>query len=133
MKISDQKIKEKVQELMEHQIEQRGFATPVDTLLALNVLHQRDYESWRKGRVPFLERVIQMNLHKLSKVLKAMCLYAKHNHLKPSIAIYSKWGGKGKLKFTKSGAKSMEQRYMTHFVDTEKVKQLKAQKGKVQH
>jgi hypothetical protein len=37
-------------------------------LIAMGVLSKEQYEDWRRGRVPYLERVCQINLGKLSTI-----------------------------------------------------------------
>ena len=40
----------------------RGYAAPVDVLMDIGVLSKQDYENWRFGKVPYLERVCKINL-----------------------------------------------------------------------
>ena len=36
------------------------------------MLDKADYESWRRGRVPYLEKVVRGNLGKVSAVVRSM-------------------------------------------------------------
>jgi hypothetical protein len=36
----------------------QGFVSTVDVLIDMGRLARKDYEDWRMGRVPFLERVV---------------------------------------------------------------------------
>lgn len=117
---------------MYHTISKNGFVTPVDVLIEVEVLSKIDYENWRNGRVPYLEKVCKVNLHKLATIMKEMRSYAKMHNLKPSYTAYYKWGKgkKIKLRFSISGDENIECSYSTHFVDSKKIAELKATKQK---
>lgn len=124
---------------MYHQWKKRGFATPVDTLMDCGILSKTAYEDWRFGRILYLEKCCTVNLKKLSFIMKQMGAFAKKNDWKSSFCYYKQWGTRKKngqghksiipLRFSKSGNVEIEKRYATHFVDGEKVKQLKKQKN----
>ncbi len=57
---------------MHHQCRDRGYAVPVDVLMDICALTKEKYEDWRFGRVPVLEAVCNINLGKLSTVMKAV-------------------------------------------------------------
>ena len=105
---------------MYHQINDTGYATAVQTLMDMQILSKEDYERWRNGQVPYLERVCKVNLKKLAAILQEMKRYATRNDLKPSFTFYKQWGRKNKstikLKFTKTGNEYMENLYATHYV-----------------
>ena len=109
-----------VHNAMYQQLQKRGYAAPVDVLMDLNVLAKGEYENWRRGRVDYLERVCNVNLHKLSEIMKLMRGYAAKTGLKPSWTFYRQWGCKEsrKLRFSKSGKEEIEQAYATHYVMT---------------
>lgn len=107
---------EKVQSAVYRQCQSRGYATPVDVLIDIGVLDKKKHEDWRRGRIPFLEAVCTMNLHKLSEVLKIIRKYAMDNGLKPSETDYRQWGAKSrKLRFSKTGNPAVEKSYSTHY------------------
>ena len=62
----------KVSSSMYHQINEIGYATAVQTLMDLQILSKEDYERWRNGQVPYLEKVCKINLKKLAEVLQEM-------------------------------------------------------------
>jgi len=95
-----------------------GFIAPVNLLMELQYLTKKDYEEWRKGNIPYLERACQINLKKLSFIMKALRTYAKNRKLKPSWTAYMSWGKKNKrkLQFSKSGKHEIELAYSTHFI-----------------
>ena len=116
---------------MYHQCKDRGYAAPVDVLMDIGVLRKQDYENWRNGRVDYLERVCQCNLHKLSEIMKEVRSYAGKNELKPSETVYKQWGKKGrviKLRFSKSGDPGIEKGYSTHYVDSKRTAELKEER-----
>ncbi|MDO4556428.1 MAG: hypothetical protein Q4B70_15010 [Lachnospiraceae bacterium] len=131
--INDKEIIEKVQSSMHQQWQQRGYATPVDTLIGCGVLTKKAYEEWRFGKVPYLEKCCTVNLRKLSFILRKMREYADKNGWKASFCYYKQWGVKKKqghkktveLQFSKSGATGIERQYATHFVDGDRIKMLK--------
>lgn len=89
--------------------------------MKIGVLSTKDYEDWRFGRVPYLEKVCKTNLSKLSFIMKELRAYAMANHLKPSWTAYNQWGIKGKkipLRFSKSSDSVIEEAYATHYVVT---------------
>ena len=120
---------------MYQQWERRGYAAPVDTLRECGVLPKKAYEEWRFGKVPYLEKVCIVNLHKLSFIMHQMRVFAKKNQWTPSFCYYKQWGIKKKdgqghkpvipLRFSKSGEAEIERWYATHFVDKKKISLLK--------
>lgn len=121
-----------------HQCKERGYATPVDVLMDVDVLPKKQYELWRFGKVSYLESVCTVNLRKLSFIMHQIRIYAKKQNLKPSLCYYKQWGvqkknGQGHkpvipLRFSKSGKPEIEREYATHYVDAERTAQLKVKK-----
>lgn len=129
----------KVHSSMYHQCRDRGYATPVDVMMDVGVLPKKKYEDWRFGRVPNLESVCTVNLHKLSFIMHQMRVYARKTGLQPSVTCYKQWGVKKKsgqgsrpvipLRFSKSGNPEIERWYATHFLDSKRIAELKAEKA----
>ncbi len=125
----------KVHSSVYHQCQARGYATAVDVLMELGILSKQKYEDWRLGRVPYLEAVCTVNLHKLSFVLHQMNVYAKKTDLKPSVCYYKRWGMKKRggqgakpvipLRFSKTGDPAVEKSYATHYVDSKRIAAIK--------
>ncbi len=114
-------MEEKVRQAMEKQCLSTGYAAPVDILMDLGVLEKKDYEQWRKGSIPYLERVCHSNLNKLSNIMKTVKACAGSMGLKPSLTDYRKWGrGHFQLRFSKSGRPEIERSYATHYIGTRK-------------
>ena len=134
--MNNEELMGKVHASMYQQCQKRGYAAPVDVLMDIGVLPRKKYEDWRYGRVPFLEGVCNVNLHKLSFIMHQMRVYAQKTGLKPSLCYYRKGGRKKQtgqghkpvtpLRFSKSGAPEIEKWYATHFVDTKQAAALKA-------
>ena len=116
--MNNKELTGKVHSSMYHQCRERGFAAPVDVLIEIGYLSKQDYENWRFGRVPYLERVCKVNLSKLSFVLYQMQVYAQKAGLKLSFCFYKQWGVKKKngqghkpvipLRFGKTGNPEIE-------------------------
>lgn len=112
--MNNMELKAKVDKAMADIIRAKGFAAPVDVLMEVGILSKKDHEDWRSGRVPYLERVCNTNLSKLSLVMHEIRSYADRNDLKLSWTAYIH---KGKpLRFSKSSDEKIERSYSTHYV-----------------
>lgn len=91
---------------------------PVDVLVEMGLLEAKHFEDWRRGRIPFLEKVINCNLTRLSRLLRIVRFHAHDLNLEPSWTAYMRWGKgtKQQLRFTKTGDPELEELYATHFV-----------------
>ena len=101
------------------QILARGkVVAPVDVLIGMDLLTPERLEDWRRGRVPYLEKVINCNLNRLSKLLRILRFHAHDLNLVPSITVYTRWskGPKRRLRFTKNADPKLEEAYARHFV-----------------
>lgn len=128
--MNNQQLIEKIHFSMENQCLKRGYATPVDVLMDLDILSKTDYEKWRAGNIPYLEKVCMINLNKLTELLKVMQQYSQKEKLKPSFCVYKQWGCKSikKLRFSKSGSGVIEKNYATHFVNLTQLEHIKKAK-----
>jgi hypothetical protein len=98
----------------------KGYISVVDTFMEMGALTKENHENWRFRRVPYLEKVVQMNLSHISVVVKAVQANSIRGKLKPSTTKYMSWGkgARQQLRFTKSGNPYLEKVYATHFVRT---------------
>ena len=98
-------------------IREKGYMCPVDILIELGYLSKKDYEAWRFGKVEFLEKVIMVNLGKLSSINRIIRQTGRKLGLKESVTIYNKYGKgpKRKLIFSKSISYNIEKSYSTHY------------------
>jgi hypothetical protein len=91
---------------------------PIDVFVQMDLLSKADVESWRFGRVPYLERVIRGSLGKTSRILRILRMHAHDLNMIPSHTAYVKWG-KGQrapLRFSKTGDGNIEEAYSRHFL-----------------
>jgi hypothetical protein len=94
------------------------IVAPVDVQVHMDLLRQKRLEDWRLGRVPYLEKVIDCNLTRLSRLLRILRFHAHDLKLVPSVTAYMRWGKgpKQRLRFTKTGDPKLEEVYARHFV-----------------
>ena len=91
---------------------------PVEVLLEMGNLTQKNHEAWCRGQVPYLERVFEGNLSKANRILHIIGFHVHDLNLVPRRTVYHQWG-KGKkhiLRFSKSGNEGVEEAYSTHYV-----------------
>lgn len=90
---------------------------PVDVLVAMSLLAPEKLEDWRRGRMPYLEKVTNCNLTRLSRLLRILRFHAHDLNLVPSVTVHRRWGKgpKQRLQFTKTGDPRLEEAYARHF------------------
>lgn len=95
-----------------------NVVAPVDVLIGMGLLTREQLEDWRRGRMPYLEQIINCNLARLGRLLRILRFHAHDLNLKPSWTAYMRWGKgpKQRLRFSKSGEPKVEEAYATHFV-----------------
>ena len=126
-------LEKKVKQLVHSLAYEKGFVCSVDVLLRLDYLSLTDYESWRFGKVEYLEKVCKANLGKLSLINKAIRTNAHELKLERSWTGYHRFG-KGenqKLIFSKSKDSKIEEAYATHYLDKKRIVELKGNKASV--
>lgn len=99
-------------------VDEKGYVSPVDLLVKMERITQKQLEDWRFKRIPYLERVVVGNLSKMKFILDELCEFGKTAKLKSSQTVYVSWG-KGpnqRLRFSKSGDPRIETMYSTHYV-----------------
>ena len=89
---------------------------PVDVLMEMGNLTKKNYDSWRKGQVPYLERVFEGSLSKASRILRIIGFHMHDLNMVPRRTVYRQKGKKHLLRFSKSGNKRLEEAYTTHYV-----------------
>jgi len=131
--MNDKELHAKVHSVSYNLMEATGIVTPVDVLMKIGILSKSDYENWRNGKVPYLEKVCKINLSKLQKINREIQAFAKKNDLKPSWTFYKQWGKNKKvnkdkaiqLRFSQNGIESIEREYATHYISPKKVDEAK--------
>jgi hypothetical protein len=99
----------------------RGYIALDEVFREMGKLDAKQWDEWRRGRVPYLERVIRLNLSQINAVCRAVHASARRGNLKPSWTAYVRWG-KGPrlpLRFTKSGDPHLERAWATRHVRTQ--------------
>lgn len=95
----------------------RQVVTPLDVLVGIGWLPAAQVEAWRRGRVPYLERVADVNLARLSTGLRLLGDWAQRHHLTPSETVYVAWTrDRHRLRFTKTGDAHLERVWRTHWI-----------------
>lgn len=109
----------------------KGYVCSIDVFIKLGFLSEKDYEDWRFKRVSYLEKVCQVNLHKLSAVNKFIRKYSVEWNFEKSSTYYHSWGKspKTKLIFSKSRIPNIEEGYATHYLNKKRISELKALKN----
>jgi hypothetical protein len=114
----DDKLCPRVAQAVETLLAKGKVVAPVDVLVQMGLLDPKRLEDWRRGRVPYLEKVIDCNLTRLSRLLRILQFHAHDLNLKPSTTAYMRWGKgpKQRIRFTKTGDRKLEEAYARHFV-----------------
>jgi hypothetical protein len=86
----------------------------IDVILGIGWLGTDAHARWRKGQVPYLERVVHANLKRISTALYLFRKWAAEQGLKPSETHYKHRSHT--LRFSKSKKHSVERLYRTHSV-----------------
>jgi hypothetical protein len=115
---SQDHLQDRVVRAAEAALADHSYVSAIDVLCGMGLLTSSHLESWRKGRVDFLERVIQGNLHKISSAMALFRGWAKQKGLKPSETRYVRHGRHRTvdLRFSKSGDPEIEKNYRTHYI-----------------
>ena len=99
-------------------LKREDVLTPIGILIEMGHLSKNNYEAWRKGQVPFLERVIEGNLSKANRILRIIGFHAHDLNMVPQQTVYHQWG-KGKkrvLRFSRYGDPNLEKAYSLHYI-----------------
>ncbi len=95
-------------------VSQQGYVSVIDLFLKIGWLTPDKLLDWKRGRIPYLERVITANLSKISRAMNEFRSWAIHSKLKASVAVYKR--GSHPLRFSKTGQPVIETVYRTHYV-----------------
>ena len=103
-------LEKKVKQIVYALVYEKGYVCSIDILFKLEYLTRQDYESWRFGKVDYLEKVCKTNLNKLSFINQTIRKTSDELKLERSWIGYHKYG-KGpsrKLIFSKSKDNKIE-------------------------
>ena len=111
-------IEKRVIQAAESALFHQHYVSCLDILIGLNWLQLSHVQDWRKGKIPYLEKVIQVNLSKISYAMKCFRSWTHAKELKPSETAYLRRtkGPRTELQFSKSGDSIIEQAYRTHYI-----------------
>jgi hypothetical protein len=114
----NEELKERVVRAAEAALAQQQYVSAIDVLTRTALLAPTHVESWRKGRIDFLERSIQANPRKISLSMEMFRQWALEKGLKPSETQYLRTTRTGtvNLQFSESGDPATEKNYRTHYV-----------------
>ena len=86
MALNRKQLQSKLNTITSELLEEKGYISFVDVFMKLGYLEPKDYENLRMKRVPYLERVIKVNLGKINFIMNIEKLYATHFVKKSSVA-----------------------------------------------
>jgi hypothetical protein len=130
MKMNNKDLEKKVKQFVSELSYLKGYVSSVDVLLKLEYITQSDYQNWRLGKIEYLEKVCEANLHKLSTVNKFIRKFAAEWNLEASWTGYNKFGKgpKKRLIFSKTRDSKIEYAYATHYLNKKRMIELKREK-----
>ncbi|NIM10605.1 MAG: hypothetical protein GTO45_01315 [Candidatus Aminicenantes bacterium] len=99
-------------------LQRSNVVAPVDVLLEMGNLSQKNHDAWRRGQVPYLERVFEGNLSKANRILRIIGFHVHDLDMVPRQTVYHQLGsGKNRiLRFSKSGDRKLEESYSRQYV-----------------
>jgi hypothetical protein len=112
------KLKARVVLAAEAALAQQQYVSAIDVLTGTGLLAPEHVESWRKGRIDFLERMVQGNLKTISQSMEIFRAWALERGLNPSETAYKRSARHRTvdLQFSESGDPGIERSYRTHYV-----------------
>ncbi|HAN76279.1 MAG TPA: hypothetical protein DCQ31_00160 [Bacteroidales bacterium] len=120
----------KIKQICSELIYKQGYISSIDVLEKLGYITDKNIKAWRFGEIPYLERICSANLATLSFINKIIRQIVNNLNLKSSLTIYMKHGKgvKSKLIFSKTGDDNIEKAYSTHYIDNDRINELKQTK-----
>ncbi len=98
-------------------LSQSDTVAPIDVLIEMGNLSKKNSESWRRGDVPYLERVFEGSLSKANRILRIIGFHMHDlNMISRPTTYRQRGGGKNRrLRFSKSGILQIEEAYSRHY------------------
>jgi hypothetical protein len=131
MNDNQKRLRQRALQAAEEALYKQQYVSPIDVFVGMKLLQPIHVDDWRKGRIPYLERVIQGSLGKITFCMKCFRAWAKEKGLKPSPTVYlaRTSGSKRELRFSVSGNPEIEESYRTHYISPvlSEIKQKKLQ------
>lgn len=112
-----QELEARVIRAAETALSRKQFVSAIDVFCGMDRLSAKQVDDWRKGRIDFLERVIQGNMRKISLSMAIFRRWARDKKLQPRETGYVRRTRSGRipLQFSKSGDPQIEKSYRTHY------------------
>jgi hypothetical protein len=112
------KLEERVYRAANAALARQHYVSAIDVLCGMGLLASSAVDSWRKGRIDFLESVIQGAPNKISSSLAIFRRWAEEKSLKPSESDYVRHARSGTvpLQFFLSGDAQIDKIFRTHYV-----------------
>jgi hypothetical protein len=110
----DSKDYEKIVAVVGRVLARQRYVSPIEVFVEMGFLMVADLERWKRGGVPYLERVIRCNLSRAGRILRILRFHTHDLKLGPSINCYHH--RKQPLRFCRSGEHLIEEAYSRHFV-----------------
>lgn len=113
-----EELSKKVISIASQVLHDKRYVSSIDILLGLSYLSPSILEDWRRGRFPYLEQRLQVNLNKLSFAMKCVRQWAQAQALLPRETAYVQKACSRTihLRFSKSGNETIEKHYRTHYI-----------------
>jgi hypothetical protein len=111
------RLADRVGKAAEAALAAQNYVSPLDVLTGIGWLDPGAVKRWRHGQVDYLERTVQANLSRISEAMKLFRSWAAAKGLIPSETDYvARSPQRQTLRFSKSGNRTIEQLYRTHWV-----------------
>lgn len=111
-------LEERVVRAAETALSRQRYVSAIDVFCGMGLLHTAQVDLWRKGRVNFLEQVIEGKRSKISSSMEIFHRWALEKGLKPSETDYARRTRDGTLplRFSESGDLAIEKNYRTCYI-----------------
>ena len=111
-------LAKRVVDAAEAALADHGYVSLIDLFTGMRLLQPVHVESWRKGRIEFLELMIQGSPQKIASSQSLFLQWARDKGLQPRETRYTRAGRDGPvdLRFTAGGDPEIEKTCRTHFV-----------------
>src|SRR5450755_1713829 len=90
-----QTLEERVTQAAEAALADHDYVSVIDVLTGIRLLEPVHVESWRKGRIPFLESMIQGSAEKVRRAFSLYGDWVREKGLRPSDTPYVRSGRDG--------------------------------------
>jgi hypothetical protein len=106
-------LAEAVAEILDELLANGDTVSPLDLLVALELIKPEAVEAWRSGQLPYLERGVTVGIVKVHRALAALEAEAR---LRKLVVLQRPYRSRrGKLRCSKSGERSLEVAYARHY------------------